>query len=119
MSAFPKLKTGAVAQYPAGRSLERSTEVMRFVDGSEQRYRKRGAAVKRWVINLALLDEAEAAAVEAFFEGAQGKYGSFEFEDPWEATVHTDCSFESDEFAMQALGEARAKMSLVVRKNVS
>jgi hypothetical protein len=119
MSAFPKLKTGAVAQYPAGRSLEHSTEVMRFVDGSEQRYRKRGAAVKRWVIGLTLLDEAEAAAIEAFFEGAQGRFGSFEFQDPWDASVHTNCSFESDEFAMEALGEARARMSLVVRENVS
>lgn len=119
MSAFPKLKTGAVAQYPASRSLECATEVMRFVDGGEQRYRTRGAAVKRWLIQLESLDDTEAAALEAFFEGEQGRFGSFSFEDPWDGVVHADCSLESDEFTMEAVGEERATMSLVIRKNVS
>ena len=42
MSAFPKLKTGAVAQYPASRALSQATEVVRFLDGTEQRYRAAG-----------------------------------------------------------------------------
>ena len=119
MSAFPKLKTGAVAQYPAGRSLEHATETMRFVDGTQQRYRKRGPALKRWLIRLELLDETEMARLEAFFRGAQGRCGSFSFEDPWDASVHANCSLESDEFAMEALGEARARVSLVVRENAN
>ena len=40
MNEFPKLKTGAVAQYPAQRTTRYSTHVMRFMDGSEQRYRE-------------------------------------------------------------------------------
>ncbi len=34
MSMFPKLKTGAVAQYPAARSIVHGNDVLRFVDGS-------------------------------------------------------------------------------------
>jgi hypothetical protein len=117
MSAFPKLKTGAVTQYPAGRVLEHATEVMRFVDGSEQRYRRRGAAVRRWEIRLDLLDESEIARLKEFFVLEQGRFGSFSFEDPWDGSVHADCSLENDELEIQLLGEARGRLSLVVREN--
>lgn len=36
---FPTLKTGATLQYPAQRATAFSTDVVRFVDGSEQRFR--------------------------------------------------------------------------------
>ncbi len=119
MSAFPKLKTGAVAQYPASRAHTHATEVLRFVDGSEQRFRTRGQAVRRWVIRLDLLDDGEATRLEDFFRTVQGRYGSFSFEDPWDGTVHADCSLESDEFTIEAVGEGRASTSLVVRENVN
>lgn len=35
MQEFPLLKSGAVAQYPAQRAIRFSTQVMRFVDGSD------------------------------------------------------------------------------------
>ena len=37
---FPTLKTGAVMQYPGKRILQFSTDVVRFLDGTEQRYRE-------------------------------------------------------------------------------
>lgn len=117
MSAFPRLKTGAVAQYPAGRAASYATEVFRFLDGTDQRYRAHGAPVRRWAIRLDLLDDSEMAALEAFFESAQGRYGSFSFEDPWDGSVHADCSLESDEIAFELRDEARGRTALVVREN--
>jgi hypothetical protein len=117
MSTFPKLKTGAVAQYPASRSVTHATEVMRFVDGTEQRYRARGAAGRRWAINLELLDETEIARFQEFFTTEQGRLGSFTFEDPWDGSVHPDCSLEEDEFEFEVLGEGRGRLVVVVREN--
>lgn len=117
MSTFPKLKTGAVTQYPASRVLEHATEVMRFLDGTEQRYRRRGATGRRWVIRLELLDETEIARLQEFFETAKGRFGSFSFEDPWDNSVHADCSLVNDELEIELLGEARGGLTLVVKEN--
>lgn len=117
MSTFPKLKTGAVAQYPASRSIRYATEVFRFLDGAEQRYRVRGAETRRWVIKLELLDETELARLEEFFESMQGAFGTFTFQDPWDGKQYPNCSLESDEFEAELLGEMRAKAALVVREN--
>ncbi len=117
MSAFPRLKTGAVTQYPVSRVLSRPTEVLRFVDGTDQRYRARAGTGRRWVVNLELLDDTEIARLREFFEGAQGRYGTFSFEDPWTGNVHTDCSLENDGFEIEQVEEGRAGLTLVVREN--
>ena len=71
MNEFPQLKTGAVAQYPAQRITQFSTQVMQFLDGSEQRYREFSGPLRRWVIDLTSLDDEEmdplvARIVEAY-----------------------------------------------------
>lgn len=118
MSAFPTLKTGAVMQYPASRSVECATQVFRFVDGSEQRFRERLAA-KRWVIRLERLDEEELQRLEEFFGAVQGRAGSFSFVDPWDDVTYDDCSLEGDELAVELSGEMRGQTVLVVRENRS
>ena len=77
MPAFPKLRTDAVAQYPAGRELRFATEGVRFADGSEQRFRDAEAPVRRWTIKLDRLDETEAAEIESLFLASQGRAGHF------------------------------------------
>ncbi len=116
---FPILKTGALMQYPASRSVEFSTAVVEFVDGSEQRYRQRAAPVKRWVVKLELLDETELSRLAEFFNAAQGRAGVFEFQDPWTGIVHENCSLEIDELATELAGETRAGTVLVIREHVS
>ena len=96
MASFPALKTGAVAQYPSDRARRFSTQVLRFLDGSEQRFPGFGAPLKRWLIRLELLDEAELAGLEDFFVEQGGQAGTFAFTDPWDGTVYANCSFESD-----------------------
>lgn len=115
---FPRLKTGALAQYPATRALQFNTGVVRFIDGSEQRYRQRRSATKKWIVRLELLDETELARLAAFFRSAAGRAGKFEFEDPWTGELHANCSFEIDELATELAGEMRAGTVLTVRENV-
>ncbi len=116
---FPVLKTGALAQYPASRTTRHNTEVIEFIDGSEQRYRQRGAAGKRWVIRLELLDESELSELAEFFNAAQGRAGSFEFQDPWTGAVHADCSLEIDDLDVELAGEMRAGTVLLIRENAA
>jgi len=117
MTSFPTLKTAAVIQYPATRSVQHSNQVIRFLDGSEQRYRAFGPPLRRWNIRLELLDESELAALEAFFTANQGSYGSFSFVDPWDGVEYPDCSLEQDHFELQLAGEMRGTTSLTVKEN--
>jgi hypothetical protein len=117
MSEFPLLKTGAVTQYPAQRTTRYSTQVMWFVDGTEQRYREYSGPLRRWIIQLEALDDEELEAMEAFFLQEQGSYGSFAFMDPWDGQEYPDCSLENPEayFEYAAIHDGRTK--LVVRQN--
>jgi hypothetical protein len=117
MADFPTLKTGAVMQYPAERALGFSTEVLNFVDGSEQRFRGWGAPLRRWIVRLDLLEDAEMKRLESFFDASQGANGSFQFTDPRDGTVYENCSLEEDEMAIEFNAEQQGKMVLVVREN--
>jgi phage-related protein len=117
MANFPALKTGAVAQYGSDRSRHFSTQVLRFVDGSEQRFAGYQAALLQWTIRLDLLDEAELAALEAFFESEGGRVGSFSFTDPWDGTVYPSCSFGSDDLELKFQEIARGQTQMVVKEN--
>lgn len=117
MNEFPTLKTGAVLQYPAGKSLKCVTRVTRFIDGTEQRFREFSAPVQYWAIRLDLLTEQEMRQVQDFHESKQGRYGSFSFVDPWDGTEYANCSFEQDQLALEYQEEGRGQLSLVIRNN--
>jgi hypothetical protein len=116
MPAFPVLKTGAVAQYPATRSMRFQNQAVRFVDGTEQKYRDSAGMLRRWQIALDLLDEGEMAAMEGFFSAAGGSFETFSFTDPWDGTVYPNCGLESDTFEGTARGEKNGRAVLVVRE---
>lgn len=117
MADFPTLKTGAVAQYPAERAQQHSTNVYEFVDGSEQRFSGFAAPLRRWLIRLNQLTEAEMRTLEEFFESQVGASGSFSFTDPWDAAVYPDCSLESDVLRLDFNAINDGETSLVVREN--
>jgi hypothetical protein len=117
MAAFPKLKTDAVVQYPASRVLRYQNQALRFVDGTEQRYRDCGSVLRRWEIQLSELDETEMAAVEEFFLANQGAFGSFGFTDPWDGRQYGNCSLESDELGAVAVAEMNSATTLVIVEN--
>jgi hypothetical protein len=117
MNEFPRLKTGAVAQYPSQRTTRFSTGVMRFVDGSEQRYREFSGPLRRWTIQLATLDEEEMEAMEDFFLAEQGGYGTFHFVDPWDGTEYANCSLENPDAFFDFTGIHDGRTRLIVRQN--
>jgi hypothetical protein len=114
---FPKLRTDAVAQYPATKSIRFENQVVRFVDGGEQRYRDSSGALHQWEIRLDRLDESEMAALEQFFAGCQGRFASFAFTDPWDGQVYADCSFATDQIDLTSLDEMNGRTSLTVIEN--
>ena len=117
MATFPTLKTGAVMQYPATRTVQYSNQILRFVDGREQRYREFPSTLHSWVIRLDLLDESEMKTLENFFIAQQGEFGSFEFVDPNDNTSYPDCSLQIDDLDFTLNGERRSQTSVVVREN--
>jgi hypothetical protein len=114
MADFPKLKTGAVAQYPITRDTRLRNQTVRFLDGSAQRYRDTGAVRRRWVIRLDLLDEGESAAFQEFFAAVQGAYATFTFTDPWDGHAYENCRLESDTADFTAAGEMQGSITLTV-----
>jgi hypothetical protein len=117
MASFPQLKSSAVAQYPARRTLVFRNEAVRFIDGRQQWYRDSAGAVRRWEILLDHIDEGEAAALDEFFQAQQGAFGSFEFVDPWDGALFSDCSFAIDELEVEAQGEMRIATRLIIQEN--
>jgi hypothetical protein len=117
MATFPTLKTGAFAQYPASRSLEYRNQVLRFVDGSEQRYRDSAGPLRRWIIRLNQLDPTEISLIEAFFLTNQGAFASFAFVDPWDGKSYPDCRIASDILAQIAQDEFRNATSITIMEN--
>ena len=117
MADFPTLKTGAVAQYPSDRTREYSTVVHEFLDGSEQRSAAYAAPLRRWLIRLDLLDEAEMFRLEEFFMEQGGAAGEFGFTDPWDGTPHPNCSIEGGGVDLNFLGAGRGTVELMVKEN--
>jgi len=117
MASFPTLKTSAVTQYPATKAVRFQNQIVRFVDGSEQRYRDSAGQLHQWVIRLSELDETEMALLEQFFESNQGSFGSFSFTDPWDNQTYTDCSFAADAMDLTSADEMRGATTLMVREN--
>jgi len=119
MATFPVLRTGAVMQYPAKATIRYSNQLMRFVDGAEQRYRNYAAPLREWVIRLDLLDEAEVKSLEKFFTDQQGQFESFVFLDPKDNVTYPDCSLMIDDLEFTLNGEKRTKTTVVIKENRS
>lgn len=115
--AFPKLRTSAIAQYPTTNSVRFENQVVRFLDGAEQRYRDSSGPLHQWEIRLDQLDESEMAAVEQFFAAHQGSFGNFAFTDPWDGLVYPNCRFSSDALELLAEAEMKGQTSLSVVEN--
>src|SRR5580658_5393797 len=96
MATFPVLKTGAVAQYPLGRGVHFSTQAVRFMDGSQQKFRLIGTGLRRWTLKLELLDEEELGAVISFVE--QQTSATFAFTDPVTGDNVATCIISGEQF---------------------
>src|ERR1700688_3963525 len=105
MSNFPTLKTGAVLQYPAQKEVRFATEIVQFIDGSEQRFRGYQRALHRWMIRLELLDQGELQVLREVFRTRAGGADSFVFIDPWDGATYANCCIEGSDLVLQLVDE--------------
>lgn len=117
MPDFPQLRTGAVIQYPARRHFSFATRVLRFIDGTEQRFRLWPSVLHQWVIRLDLLTEEELGNLRDFHRSRAGQAQNFRFVDPWNEVEYVNCTFDGDDFEAVLRGEGRGDLSLVVRES--
>ena len=94
-------------------------QTVRFVDGSEQRYRDSAGARLEWEIQLSRLDEGELAAIEEFFLASQGAFGTFHFHRSvgW-ARSTTTAAWRRTNWHWQRLAEMRGSTKLTVVRNI-
>jgi hypothetical protein len=97
MTSFPLLTSGAVTQYPADSSLVQSVGVIRFMDGTDQRFLRTGRQLRRWRIDATLLSEKEVSALELFFSAQKGVFSPFTFMDPASNTEIPNCRLATSE----------------------
>jgi len=114
---FPTLKTGAVMQYPGKRVLQFCTDVVRFLDGTEQRYRDYaryctgGPSNSTYWMNLNLPSTTNSLYL------TRARSETFSFTDPWDGTVYANCSLAADTFAFTVTGEMRGATTVTVCEN--
>ncbi len=104
MADFPLLSSGAVTQYPSGLTSAHNVKVIRFLDGSDQRYLMQKGILRQWQIRLDLLNETEIQQIEAFFTDIQGDYGLFTFPDPFSGTMVPLCRLGAPGLVSEYLG---------------
>lgn len=112
MATFPLLQTGAVTQYPGYLSISQPVAIVRFLDGSDQRWRSQGTQLRSWRIVLGLLSEGELRSLEDFFETQSGEYTTFSFTDPYSGEVISNCRVSDPSLVTQYDGENSGTASL-------
>src|SRR6185312_9727219 len=117
MASFPVLSTGVVGQYPMAKGVSYNVEVIRFMDGSYQRYLTRGKPLRRWLIKLDELTEAELGQLEQFFESAQGNFGSFEFPDPFSGANIPNCRVANPYLLTEYAATGSGSVALMVEES--
>jgi hypothetical protein len=94
---FPLLSSGAVIQYGSPVGFVWPAQVIRFLDGTDQRFLTCGNVFRRWAVDLRLLNESEIAALETFFNTMSGEYSTFTFPDPISGTNVPNCRIGAPE----------------------
>ncbi len=82
MLVYPQLATGALTQFPVRKRRQMRTVVNPAADGSAVKLADPAAEITEWRLEYAGLTDAEAAALEQFFEAAEGTLNGFTFVDP-------------------------------------
>jgi hypothetical protein len=77
---------------------------MQFLDGTEQRFPRRGRARRRWQVRLERLDEGETAMVNVFLAAQQGGAQEFAFTDPVSGQEVARCRLTRPESALRWKG---------------
>jgi len=114
MATFPSLNSGAVTQYPTSVLIGQSVQILRFLDGSDQRFLQQGRQYRRWQIQLELLNESEMDQLEAFFLAQAGEYSLFDFPDPFSSQNVPNCRLGAAGIANDFVGVDNGSSTLWV-----
>lgn len=99
MSAVPKVRGNGQALYPLTRSLEYSTDVAQFVNGTEQRFKIR-AGLTRFKLPYSAVVADDATALKEFVDSAKGMFdpnGTITLTDASGAsTTYNDLTLDQD-----------------------
>jgi hypothetical protein len=115
MAIFPRLMTGAAAQYGCERLLENPVEVQRFVDGSTQRFAR--TRVRRvWRLRLKRLSAQEAEAIGSFVAAHLETQEKFLFTDPWNGLDYTGCEVPESGYRVIAEGEHGYEIDILIEQ---
>ena len=118
MATFPRLSSGAVTQYPTAVTNARAVQVIRFLDGLDQRYLNQGRGFRQWEIRLDLLNDTEIAGIEAFFVAQNGDYSKFTFPDPITGSDVPNCRLGAAGISSQyAAADASSTSFWVIETN--
>jgi hypothetical protein len=79
---FPQVGRGSIAQFPLRRTRKWRSIANVLESGELIRLPDAAAGQIEWRLTVQELTDAETGALTAFFDGSQGKYGSFLFVDP-------------------------------------
>jgi len=114
MTTFPTLTSGAVTQYPLLQNTGQAVEVVRFLDGTDQRYLMQGRTLRQWQIRLSLLSDSEIQQIEGFFNQQQGDYATFIFPDPISGATVPNCRFGAPGLLTEYVGAGSSSTSFWV-----
>jgi hypothetical protein len=113
MPTLPLLRSGSSVQYPFVTRHKCTTEIIRFIDGSEQRFTQAGAT-RTWKISLSDLMPEEVIALDAFAQSNLANNDRFTFHDPVSGDVLNQCNLATEPIEIEHVGEQRASLSLIV-----
>src|SRR5689334_1734283 len=82
MAVYPQLGSGALGQFPVRKRRRMRTVFNRASDGRTVRLQDLAGEVTEWQLGYTELNDAEAAALRAFFEECEGSLRGFTFLDP-------------------------------------
>lgn len=114
MLTFPFLSTDAVAQYPLPLSYTSPVEVIRFIDGADQRFPRRASILRSWHVQLSLINDSETYQIEQFFEALAGQYSAFMFPDPYSGEIIPNCRLGDSSLVTDYLATDLSSTSLWV-----
>jgi hypothetical protein len=112
MENFPKLSTGAVTQYPLPLGIRQGAQIIRFVDGSDQRFLAEGRQYRSWQLKLDLLNESELQQIDAFFDAHSGNYSTFTFPDPITGANVPNCRLQDSTLITEYVAVGSGSASL-------
>ncbi|MBL8179952.1 MAG: hypothetical protein JNK48_35055 [Bryobacterales bacterium] len=119
MAVIPIEQTNSPAEYPLHATKRFHNSSIRFLDGTEQRFRARHQPSMIWQLQYRNQNPGEMAAWMPFLDGALGSQSVFDFIDPVGMTVHSGSRMAANDVEVEQVGVHRADIAIAIRNEGS